>query len=92
MSGGDDGDEDDGITTTDVANTCTGDGSFTITANAAPALSGCYLDTGVTAADADGTVAYTVSGTTTVTEIYVISIANDDTGDVSPRVRRPKST
>ena len=88
VSADDDDDEDDDITSTNVANACRGDGSFTITANANPALDGCYVDTEATSLDDDGAVAYTVSGTTTVLEIYVLSSANDDTGDVSPRVRR----
>ena len=72
-----DHDDDVSITSGDV-NTCPGDGSFTIAANAAPDLNGCYQDTGSTDA-----VSYTVSGTLTTSEIVVLSVEFEDTGDVS---------
>ena len=61
-----------------TANTCPGDKSFTITANAAPELSGCFIGT----TDPDGVFMYTVSGTTTQSKVFVTDLANDD-GDVS---------
>lgn len=61
--------------------TCPGDGSFTITANAAPELSGCF--TGSTRSD--GLFMYTVSGTTTQYEASVITFEDED-GNVSRQV------
>lgn len=59
-----------------VADTCSGDGSFTITANAAPNLDGCFKDTGLS------TEVYTVSGTDTQSEVAVLALETDG-GNVS---------
>lgn len=79
----DDGD-DDTTPTTSVANTCADDGSFTITANADPALNGCFQDTGATNDVGGAGVYYSVSGTMTESEIGVLAFLTDD-GDVSLR-------
>lgn len=62
------------------ANTCAGDGSFTITAKAAPELNGCFVDS--VFSGAGGKILYTLSGTMNTTEIFVTAVEND-TGDVS---------
>lgn len=54
-----------------VADTCSGDGSFTITANAAPNLDGCFKDTG------SSTKAYTVSSTATQNEVVVFAFETE---------------
>lgn len=59
-----------------VADTCSGDGSFTITANAAPNLDGCFKETG------SSTEVYTVSGTATQSEVAVLAL-EDEGGNVS---------
>lgn len=66
-----------------IPDTCSGDGWFTITANAAPNLDGCFVDTEEDRPD--GSLAYTVTGTTGNAEIVVFSLVADD-GDVSLRV------
>ena len=71
-------DNDDESVTSSGVNTCPGDGSFTIAANAAPDLNGCYQDTGST-----DVVSYTVSGTLTSSGIVVRSVEFEETGDVS---------
>ena len=59
-----------------VANTCSGDGSFTITADAAPVLGGCFKDTGVTSESLVET--YTVSGTLTQSQVVAIALNIDE--------------
>lgn len=62
------------------ANTCAGEGSFTITAKAAPELNGCFADSVISGADEK--MFYTLSGTMNTTDIFVTAVEND-TGDVS---------
>ena len=73
-----DDDNDDASITSGGVNTCPEDGSFTIAANAASDLDGCYQDTGNT-----GVVSYTVSGMLTSSGIVVSSVKFEATGDVS---------
>lgn len=61
-----------------VVNFCPEDGSFTITAGAAPELSGCYI----ASTTSDGMVVYTVSGTSGQSEVVVVPLESDD-GNVS---------
>lgn len=62
------------------SNTCSGDGAFTITANSAPQLDGCFKGTGE---PPDGvSAAYTVSGVVDTPEITVFSLEDTD-GNVS---------
>lgn len=63
-----------------VSDTCSGDGSFTITASAAPNLDGCYKDTFETLQE--GSFVYSRSGGATEPEVGVFSLTTDD-GDVS---------
>ena len=76
-----------GEETHSIANTCGGDGSFRVTANATQALNGCFLDTGVLLAD--GKIFYTVSGTMNTTEIVVTSVENVLGNDVR-HICRPR--
>lgn len=62
------------------SDTCGGDGSFTIAANASPNLNGCYVQ--AEASKNLSSFAYTLSGTTNALEVIVFSVVTDD-GDVS---------
>ena len=73
-------DVNEGMPIANATSTCSGDGPFAITSNTAPELDGCYVDTGAT--DVGGSILYTVSGTTTMAEIYLFSRQYDD-GNVS---------
>lgn len=66
---------------TSILNTCSGDGSFTIEANAAPSMDGCFVYTQEDDGP-DGSMAYTVSSTADDEDIIVFLFATDD-GDVS---------
>lgn len=70
-------DDDDFLSST---STCTGDGSFTISASAASTLDGCFQE--ADSSGTDTTVAYTVSGTSDDAEIVVTPVESDG-GDVS---------
>lgn len=63
-----------------TADTCSGEGSFTITADAAPNLDGCFEVTEFSTDDVPAT--YTVSATTDTAQIVVASVLLDS-GDVS---------
>lgn len=67
---------------TSSSETCSGDGSFTITASAAPHLDGCFEDAGVTTGD--GSVFYTVASVTAGNAEVVVFSGENDNGDVSP--------
>lgn len=69
-------DGDDDAMSTSV--TCAGDGSFSITASAAPDLEGCFDE--ISSLGTDDTVVYTVSGTSDTAEIVVTPIGSDSGG------------
>lgn len=61
-------------------NTCSGDGSFVITSNVAPELDGCFVVLAADTSASDVPLVYTVAGET---EIVVLPISDDESGEVS---------